>query len=182
LREKPAVLWAQAGVLQVMMTNDGSMADDLKQCVMAASTRPEVRDQIRALYSDLQLEIDRRRPLCVMSGRCCRFDEYGHRLFVTTAELAAFMAELGNLEPPAAKSNGGEAPGGCSFQTGRICRVHSIRPMGCRVFFCDATAAEWQQAIYERFHARLKRLHEELSIPYSYVEWRFACRAMGWQS
>ena len=155
------------------------MQDDLKQWVMAASTRPEVREEIRRLYADLQLEIDRRQPLCVMSGRCCRFDEYGHRLYVTTAELAAFTAELAELKPtipqPQAES------GGCPFQTGKICRVHLIRPMGCRIFFCDPTAIEWQTAIYEQFHARLKKTHDLLSIPYAYVEWRFACRAVGWQ-
>jgi Fe-S-cluster containining protein len=155
------------------------LADSLKVSVSAASMRPEVRKEIHVLYADLQLEIDRRRPLCVMSGRCCRFDEYGHRLYVTTAELAAFMADLAELEPAPVGPGGG--PGGCRFQTGKICRVHLIRPMGCRLFFCDPTATEWQQAVYERFHARLKKLHEELSIPYSYVEWRFACRTMGWQ-
>jgi Fe-S-cluster containining protein len=155
------------------------MADDLKQWVYAVSTRSDVRDKIRALYADLQVEIDRRQPLCVMSGRCCRFDEYGHRLYVTTAELAVFMAELAEMQPMPVGPGGG--PGGCPFQTGKICRVHLIRPMGCRLFFCDPTATEWQQAVYERFHARLKVLHEELSIPYSYVEWRFACRTMGWQ-
>jgi Fe-S-cluster containining protein len=155
------------------------MPEGLKESVSAASTRPEVREEIRALYADLQIEIDRRRPLCVMSGRCCRFDEYGHRLYVTTAELAAFMADLAELEPVPAGSGGGS--GGCPFQTGKICRVHLIRPMGCRLFFCDPTATQWQQAVYERFHARLKKLHQALAIPYSYVEWRFACRTMGWQ-
>ena len=158
----------------------GRMADSkLKQHVLAASIRPEVRAEIRALYADLQLKIDQRQPLCVMSGRCCHFDEYGHRLYVTTAELGAFAAELADhksvIPQPA-------IAGGCAFQTGKICRVHTIRPMGCRIFFCDTTAAEWQQSLYEQYHARLKKLHEVLSIPYSYVEWRFACRELGWQS
>jgi Fe-S-cluster containining protein len=151
---------------------------------MTASTRAEVRQEIRDLYADLQLEIDRRQPLCVMSGRCCRFDEYGHRLYVTTAELAAFTADLADLKPltpprPGAEPSSGA--GGCPFQTGKICRVHLIRPMGCRVFFCDPTAKDWQAEVYERFHSRLKNLHDKLSIPYAYVEWRFACQAVGWQ-
>lgn len=144
---------------------------------MSASTRGEVRERIRGLYAELQQEIDRRRPVCVMSGRCCRFEEFGHRLYVTTAELAVFVAELGELQPGFAAGPG--VPGGCVFQTGKICRVHRIRPMGCRLFFCDSTAMEWQQAVYEEFHGRLKELHVELSIPYAYVEWRLACRAVG---
>jgi len=175
--KNPAVLWADKGDLQAIMEAAPTMANELKEWVLAASVRAEVREAIRALYQELQREIDRRRPLCVMSGRCCRFDEYGHRMFVTTAELGAFAAELGEAGIKPGEASGG----GCVFQTGKICRVHAIRPMGCRVFFCDATATEWQQQTYEAFHGRLKKLHEQLSVPYCYVEWRFACREIGWQ-
>ena len=134
-----------------------------------------MRAAIGQVYADLQRRIDERKPLCVISGRCCRFEEFGHRLYVTTAELAAFVAELGDLK-------GEPREGGCAFQKGKICGVHAIRPMGCRIFFCDATATDWQRAIYEEFHHRLKELHRELSIPYTYVEWRLACRELGLDS
>ena len=144
--------------------------------VQEAGDRPEVIEAVRALYADVQHEIDARRPVCVMSGRCCRFEEFGHRLFVTTAELAAFTHEL----PSVPSRVGGEWDGtGCPFQSGKICTVHAIRPFGCRMFFCDATSTEWQNQAYERFHARLKRLHEELGVPYFYVEWRRAIEALG---
>lgn len=154
------------------------MADELKQWVLAAASRQLVRDEVRRLYDDLQTRIDRRRPVCVMSGRCCRFDEYGHRLYVTTMELAAFCAELADLPPIQTKAG---QPGLCPFQSGKICGVHPIRPMGCRIFFCDPSSIQWQQDIYEEFHARLKELHRKLSIPYAYVEWRFACQTLGFQ-
>src|SRR5437588_12142729 len=67
--------------------------DALAQSILAASVRPEVLSAVEALYADVQAEIDARRPVCVMSGRCCRFEEYGHRLYVTTMELGAFLAE-----------------------------------------------------------------------------------------
>jgi hypothetical protein len=44
------------------------------------------------------------------------------------------------------------------------------------MFFCDATSTDWQNALYERFHERLKQLHETLAVPYFYVEWRQALR------
>jgi Fe-S-cluster containining protein len=147
---------------------------DLKRWVMEASARPEARQAVGRVYADLQQRIDERRPICVMSGRCCRFDEFGHRLYVTTAELAAFVAELAELKGAIAKPQ----VGGCAFQKGKVCGVHAIRPMGCRVFFCDATATEWQRGVYEEFHRRLKELHGELSIPYAYMEWREACREL----
>jgi Fe-S-cluster containining protein len=154
------------------------MANDLKQWVLSAASQPRVREEVRRLYQELQTRIDQRRPLCVMSGRCCRFDEYGHRLYVTTMELAAFATELADLPPIPLQT----AAGLCPFQSGKICRVHSIRPMGCRIFFCDPSSTQWQQEVYEELHARLKELHHELSIPYAYVEWRFACEKLGFQS
>jgi Fe-S-cluster containining protein len=145
------------------------MSQTLRENVIAASQRPEVAEAIERLYAELQLEIDARRPLCVISGRCCKFDEYGHRLYVTTLELATFVRRRGDAPIPDASD-----PGSCPFQSNKLCGVHAIRPFGCRMFFCDATATDWQQAAYERYHAKLKQLHEELAVPYAYVEWRAA--------
>ena len=137
-----------------------------------AALRPQVRQAVLAVYADVQKEIDTRRPLCVISGKCCHFEEYGHRLYVTTLELAAFLADLERPLPPDWDGTG------CPFQINKLCSVHKIRPFGCRLFFCDATATEWQNELYERFHSRLKRLHESLEVPYAYVEWRQALRAI----
>src|SRR5690348_3067409 len=60
------------------------------EAVAEASQRADVRDAIARVYDDLQHEIERVKPVCVMSGRCCRFEEFGHRLYVTTIETAAF--------------------------------------------------------------------------------------------
>ncbi len=132
---------------------------------------------VRELYADVQAEVDRRRPVCHISGRCCRFEEFGHRLYVTTLELAAFVRGLDKTAPlqtsPAHKSLPWDGTG-CPFQAGKLCGVHSIRPFGCRMFFCDATSTDWQTQAYERFHSRLKLLHERLGVPYRYVEWRAA--------
>ena len=46
------------------------------------------------------------------------------------------------------------------------------------MFYCDPTAASWQCEQYEYFHAKLKLLHGELGIPYFYIEWRAALRAI----
>ncbi len=150
------------------------MSDELKAWVMQAAARPEVAEAVETLYAQLQARIDQRKPLCVMSGRCCRFDEYGHRLFVTTLELGAFVRRLegqpGTFMPQ---------QGGCPFQVGKMCGVHAIRPFGCRVFFCDSTATQWQQEQYEHFHEELKHLHEEMGVKYAYIEWRAALSCLG---
>jgi Fe-S-cluster containining protein len=150
------------------------MDEALREEVWRAAGRAEVRDAVGRVYADLAAEVEARRPLCVASGRCCRFEEFGHRLFVTTIEVAAFLYDL--------QTSGVVAPSpdwdgtGCPFQVSKLCGVHSIRPFGCRMFFCDATSTQWQNETYERYHGRLKRLHEELGVPYHYVEWR---RALG---
>jgi Fe-S-cluster containining protein len=142
----------------------------LNEAVIQAAGRADVLEAVVRLYADLQAQIDLRRPVCNASGRCCQFDEFGHRLYVTTLELAAFVASL----PP-----GGErSKADCPFQIRGLCSVHTIRPFGCRVFFCDATSSDWQHQQYDRFHARLKRLHGELNVPYFYVEWREALKGI----
>jgi len=155
------------------------MEQAFREQVWRAAGRADVREAVGRLYADVQAEIAARRPVCVASGRCCRFEEFGHRLFVTTVELAAFAYELQtSVENPASSSKSWDGTG-CPFQTARLCGVHAIRPFGCRMFFCDATSTEWQNETYERFHARLKDLHGELGVPYYYVEWRLALRMAG---
>lgn len=152
------------------------MEVSLRQSVATATVRPEALRRVEELYRSVQAEIDARRPTCVVSGRCCRFEEFGHRLYITTLELAHFTRQLGGSHHAAATDWDGA---GCPFQRAKLCSVHAIRPFGCRMFFCDATSTDWQNAAYERFHADLKRLHEEFEVPYFYVEWRQALEMLG---
>ncbi|MDB5304009.1 MAG: hypothetical protein JWM97_1558 [Phycisphaerales bacterium] len=184
------------------------MEQELRQAVMQAADRAPVREAVETVYAALQDAINIRRPVCVTSGRCCRFEEYGHRLYVTTMELAKFVSELSVVSSPLsvaeptpkmmvdssksptislplfATDNGQlttDKPSnlGCPFQVDKLCGVHTIRPFGCRIFFCDETSTQWQHDLYERLHADLRRAHEALDVPYHYVEWRFALRSLG---
>ncbi len=182
------------------------MDDDLlKKAVEAARGRGEVREVVEGIYREVAEAVSERKPRCEASGRCCRFEEYGHRLYVTTMELAVFLDDLERdrgarpvqtLEDntcgtpvPQMKSDPASTMavglkvldqdgGGCRFQAGGLCSVHGIRPFGCRMFYCDPTAEDWQSDQYERFHARLKRAHDEMGVAYWYVEWRSALRAV----
>lgn len=154
--------------------------EEFRDAVNAAALRIEVGEAVQAVYRRLQEQIDRRQPICVLSGRCCRFEEYGHRLFVTTMEMAAFAGEFQRYSksPQLSDAIGRWDGQGCPFQIGKLCGVHTLRPFGCRVFFCDPTSTEWQNHVYETLHAELKLQHEVLAVPYFYVEWRRALRAM----
>jgi len=151
---------------------------ELAQAVRLARQRPEVLSAVGQLYREMDARTARRQPVCRRSGRCCRFDEFGHRLYVTTMELAAFVASLAGLELPAGVG-GGSTRGACPFQAGGLCCVHAIRPFGCRVYFCDPSAMEWQEDQYETLHGRLRQLHDELGVAYFYVEWRAALENIG---
>jgi len=140
----------------------------LQAAIARARQVPGLIERIAALYADVQAAIDARRPRCDVSGRCCQFEKFGHLLFVTTLELAAFAEQRLALGP----LNDNPDLGGCRYQQNGLCTAHALRPFGCRIFFCDPTADDWQQQQYEHFHTRLKRLHDELGIPYLYVEWR----------
>src|SRR4051795_10689365 len=119
-----------------MISLSPQSAGELAHAVHLASKRADVCAAVDVLYENLQNAIDLRRPLCSASGRCCRFEEFGHRLFVTTMELAAFMASA----PAHTAAWDGR---GCPFQMSGLCSVHTLRPFGCRVFFCDSTSTDW---------------------------------------
>ncbi len=138
-----------------------------------AQQRASLPARIRAVYDEVQRAVDARKPRCDVSGRCCQFEQYGHLLFVTTIELAAFALERRAADDPHVIVGDG-----CPYQVNRLCTVHDTRPFGCRIYFCDPTAQEWQQSQYEQFHLRIRALHDELAIPYFYVEWRQGLEAI----
>jgi Fe-S-cluster containining protein len=167
-------LWADALLLQAgyhlgMLRLPDEQVQTFRGAVRRASKRPDVQRAVYNVYRALQDAIDLRRPLCVTSGRCCRFSEFGHNLFVTTMELATFVREIESSQ--AGPFRAGSFESSCPFQQGTLCSVHGIRPFGCRVFFCDAPSTDWQREQYSRFHTELKRLHQQLEVPYFYVEW-----------
>ena len=59
-----------------------------------------------------------------------------------------------------------------------LCTAREARPLGCRIYFCDENAQAWQNDVYEKYHARLRAVHEEFGLPYRYLEWREALREL----
>lgn len=119
------------------------------------------RDDLSRLYADLDAEITRANPHCEASGRCCRFKEYGHTLFLSEMEAAYLVA----VPPPAGATL---SPDGCPYQVNRLCTARERRPLGCRVYFCDPTFADQQVELSEKYVRRLKDLHEGFETPWHY--------------
>ncbi len=55
------------------------------------------------LYAEVDREVAAAGPVCVASGKCCRFKEYGHVLFLSNLEADVL------LESPALRSRVGHA-------------------------------------------------------------------------
>jgi len=101
-------------------------------------------------------------PLCVASGRCCRFKEYGHVLFLSNLEADVLLASAPAYEKPVTADF-------CPFQKNNLCTAREPRPLGCRVYYCDPSYQETSNQITETFLRRLKQLATEHGI-----EWRYA--------
>ena len=138
----------------------------------AAARRAEVDDALRDLFRAMNADIAARKPVCDLSGRCCRFDTWGHQLYATGLEIAWLLTQLDD----SGRSRLRDAPlpqmDGCPFQVGKLCSVHTLRPIGCRVYYCDPNAQDWQGEVYERFLGELKQLHTRFAVEYRYMEWR----------
>lgn len=132
-----------------------------------------VAEEIESLYRALSGDVIRRSPICRASGRCCRFESWGHRLYVTGLETAYAWCRLdSSCRPGPGEVESARARGGCPFQREVLCGVHAIRPLGCRVYYCDQTAQSWQEDTYERYMRSLRDIHDRSGLPYLYAEWR----------
>ncbi|MEM9419999.1 MAG: hypothetical protein AAGA25_13245 [Planctomycetota bacterium] len=145
-----------------------------------ASARVEVDQALRELYAELDATIAAKGPTCWSSGKCCKFIEFEHRLYVTGLEIAWFLGQVAGPEADAEQqeSIGGirlpqfaEHPGACPYQIDGLCSTHAIRPLGCHIFFCQQGTEAWQQDVYEDFLNRLQAMHKANRIEYRYMDW-----------
>ncbi len=125
-----------------------------------------MNDQIRRTVLELYREVDQAvaaaGPVCVASGRCCRFKEYGHTLFLSNLEADVLLAEAPPYEQPV-------SPDFCPFQKDSLCTAREPRPLGCRIYFCDPQYQETGNRLSEEYLHRLKELALQNGI-----EWRYA--------
>lgn len=124
----------------------------------------EFRAEVREIYQALDAEVDRLAPVCAISGRCCRFREYDHTLFVSAPEFAILIADA---PPPVRALDDGAT---CPWQDERgRCTAREARPIGCRVYFCDPNYAPHGPDLAEASIGRLKALVVEKDLPWAYA-------------
>jgi Fe-S-cluster containining protein len=118
--------------------------------------------QVLEIYREVDQAVKEAGPICVASGRCCRFKEYGHVLFVSNLEAEVLLAEAPPYQAPVSADF-------CPFQKDKLCTAREPRPLACRIFFCDPNYQETGNRLTEEHLQRLKELARANDI-----EWRYA--------
>jgi len=123
-----------------------------------AHEQERARAGLRRIYAAADREAREDPALaCALTGRCCRFREALHDLFLTRLTYEETVARGGARAAD---------PGRCPWLEGTLCGNREGRALACRTYFCsDEEAAA---ALTERWHREIRRLHERLAIPYDY--------------
>ena len=138
--------------------------DDLAAVLARHLPNPQIGQAVAAVYERADRAIASLSPTCWNRGECCNFGRADHRLFVTTPELIYFAQTHEALRPtPNAQS--------CPHQRDGRCGARHARPLGCRAYFCQASARWWQPAVTEAFLAELRAVGARFGVPYAYTEW-----------
>ncbi len=126
----------------------------------------ELRRRVLEMYADVDRAVAAAGPVCVASGRCCHFKEYGHTLFLSNLEADVLLAGAPVYQPPVSADF-------CPFQQGTLCTARQPRPLGCRIYFCDPAYQERGNAITELYLGRLKDLARTQGVPWQYAPLHF---------
>jgi Fe-S-cluster containining protein len=122
----------------------------------------DLRRRILEMYEEVDRDVAAAGPVCVASGKCCRFKEYGHTLFVSGLEAEVLLSAAPHYETPVSTDF-------CPFQKGNLCTAREPRPLGCRVYFCDPAYQEKGNALTEKYLMRLKDLARQHDVPWQYA-------------
>ena len=146
----------------------------------------EIIRQVGDIYKWLDEQLISQNALagvCSICGKCCDFQTYDHRLYVTTPEMTYFADKLAGSNVIAsdlssvaiAKEEAKQSQtlemttGRCPYQQGGKCTVHPYRFAGCRIFCCKGDPA-FQSELTEAVIKKFKAICEKFQIPYRYVD------------
>ncbi len=119
---------------------------------------------LEALYAELDAELPKYKFVCVASGDCCDFDAFGHRLYASTLEAEFFFRNS-----PRERAN--HDPRHCpAWGSDRLCKARQGRMLGCRTFYCGKHSNGDPTEVHERYHRRVKEIHERHGIPFRYAD------------
>jgi hypothetical protein len=131
----------------------------------------ELRAKVIELYHEVDSAVAAAGPVCVASGKCCRFKEYGHTLFLSNLEADVLLDAAPAYDSPVSADF-------CPFQKDNLCTAREPRPLGCRIYFCDPNYQETGNRITEKYLSKLKQLADAHGISWEYAPlYHFLSRA-----
>lgn len=140
--------------------------------ILQHAQRDALAVQMAAFYDRVDRAVERHGAVCRNRGVCCHFGRYGHKLYVTSVELAYFvLGHQENWRIPRKDT-------ACPYQIEGQCTARNHRPLGCRVFYCDPETQHWQNDEYERHLKDLKAISEACGVDYHYCEWLSALESV----
>src|SRR5438045_9209147 len=95
----------------------------------------ELRRRVLELYRAADAAVAAAGPVCIASGRCCRFKEHGHVLFISNLEAEVLLADAPAYAAPVSSDF-------CPFQQDKLCTARAPRPLGCRIYHCAPASQE----------------------------------------
>ena len=160
-------------------------------------TNRQLIEKVAEIYNWLDSQIRVSADLagqCKACGKCCDFEGFDHRLFVTPPEIIYLAANLGAaLTAETAESTekkkknknkirrsdntknlgvicelgGKRKMSRCPYNIDGKCIVYEYRFAGCRIFFCKADK-DFQSELSESVLKKFKSLCRQFDIPYRY--------------
>jgi hypothetical protein len=121
-----------------------------------------VRQKVLEVYAKADAAVAAAGPRCDASGKCCRFTEYGHTLFISQFEAEILLETAPPYSSPVTRDN-------CPFQIDGLCTARESRPLGCRIYFCDPTYEPRMVEIIEESIAQLKSIADGHDTGWQYA-------------
>ncbi len=134
---------------------------------MPTERKMEITGAVAKVYDWIDSQISQNPAQCEACGKCCNFENYDHRLFVTSPELIYFAAKI---DPGMIKVM---PAGRCPYNIDNKCTVYLFRFGGCRIFSCKGDE-DFQSRLSEQAVEKFKCICEMFNIPYRYTDLRAA--------
>ncbi len=127
---------------------------------------------IQNIYNQLDRHLEAANPHCDSCGKCCRFDDYDHKLFATTLEMLYFFHGLQTLQENGIFKNIRANPHACPFLFKAGCQIRDWRTAGSRYCFCQSLNRVFQSDLSESILKQLRSAHYQIGAIYLYADLR----------
>jgi Fe-S-cluster containining protein len=129
---------------------------------MEKSMPSPIQRMVLQLYDEVDREVSAAGPVCIASGRCCRFHEFGHTLFLSNLEADVLLTLAPDFNRPTSKAF-------CPFQKDNLCTAREPRPLACRIYYCDPSFKDRMEHLSEKYLLRIKEIADQLGMPWKYA-------------